>query len=99
MTPHGTPWTPPPPLTKEEEIRVGGIAAAVLGDPVAMDVIEQMRADVVNEWRKSKGGEEAYRERLWHRICVIDAFENDLKTLAAGGKFVADILEMRRKER
>lgn len=75
-------------LTSEEAVHRGQRAAAILGDPMVVDVLAQIEAQYMVAWRKVESTPEQ-RETSWSMIQHLDLFRAAFETYIRSGQVAA----------
>jgi calcineurin-like phosphoesterase family protein len=74
-------------MTKDESVRLGDMAAHLLDNEVAQEVLKTMEREYVRAWRNTDPNETEERERLFAAVQAIDGFREHLRIFADNGKF------------
>ena len=61
-------------------------AQRILDDPTFKQAIADVRADVTQEWQRSRPDDVAGREKLWLTLNVVDRLEARLEAYVLDGK-------------
>lgn len=74
-------------MTREESIRLGDMAAHLLDNEAAQEVLKAMEREYIRAWRISDPSNTEERERLFAAVQAIDGFREHLRMFADNGKF------------
>lgn len=85
-------------MIRDENIRLGDMAAHLLDDEVAQAVLLTMERQYIAAWRDTKTGNIEERERLFAAVQAVDAFREHLRIFADNGKFERAQLEKLRNQ-
>jgi hypothetical protein len=85
-------------MMRDEALRLGDMAAHLLDNEVAQQVLKTMEAEYIRAWRATDATDNAERERLYAAIQAIDGFREHLRIFADNGKFERAQLEKLRSQ-
>jgi hypothetical protein len=80
-------------MTREEQIRLGDVAAHLLDDPIVREVFQRMEEAYVAALRATQPADEVGREGHYYALRALDDFRRHLKVIADTGTFERAHLE------
>jgi hypothetical protein len=74
-------------MSREEQIRLGDMAAHLLDDEIAQEVFRRMAEQYASAWAATRPEEAEKREQIYYQAQALNDFQQHLKIVADTGKF------------
>jgi hypothetical protein len=84
-------------MTPEEELQRGETARRILDDPLFIEAVESIRAEITQQWNQSPARDTEGRERLYLSRKMLDKIELNLASVMDSGKLAQHTLAERFK--
>lgn len=84
-------------MTPEEELQRGENARRILEDPLFIEAVETIRAEIAAKWQGSPARDTEGRERLYLSRKMLDKIEGHLQSVMASGRLAQATLAERLK--
>lgn len=87
-------------MTRDDEIRRGNEAKRLLGEPLLVEALATIRAEIEREWLAAPARDIEGRERLWMMRKLTDRLEGHLRSVAETGALAAkQVAEVEKKRK
>ena len=82
-------------MSPEEEIVRAGQARDILAQPLVKEAINTMREAFINGIRRSAFTDDKLREKLCHRLALLEDFVGQLQTVIETGKLAEETIRQK----
>ncbi len=85
-------------LSPEEQVARAANARSLLENPLLAETLQQMKDEVIEQWKKSPAKDEKGREKLWLTHALVEKLEGTLLLTVEQGKVAQHTLLQRAKQ-
>ena len=82
-------------MTPEEELVRAGRARDILSEPLVKEALNTMREAFISGIRRSAFVDDKLREKLCHRLAILEEFVSQLETVIETGKMAEETIRQK----